>query len=80
MSIARIVERTHVDGRISYVIQQKHWLFRWMWVDAWMNSSIGAYCTDYFSTLAEARHNLCYFDGSKSVDRVVKSEEMEAGK
>ena len=30
MTKCRIIERTSVDGRKSYVIQQKHFLFRWL--------------------------------------------------
>lgn len=71
----RIVKRTHVDGRVSYVIQQKHWLFRWMWTDAWVNSLCGASCRDYFSTLEEAQKNLCYFDGTDSKEEVVPVKE-----
>ena len=67
---ARIIKRTHVNGSISYVIQQRHSLFFWWWVDAWLNSmNIGV--TDSFTTLEEAQRNLCYFDGSKCVDKVV---------
>ena len=72
MSKVRIVKRTHADGRIDFVIQQKHFLFRWWWVDAWINSSAGAACQDYFGTLDEAERNLCYFDGSTSKDEIVK--------
>jgi len=68
----RIVERTGVDGRVQFVIQQRHFLFRWKWVDAWINSWCGAGTQDYFGTLTEARKNLCYFDGSTCVDKVVK--------
>lgn len=64
----RIIKRTHVDGHVEYVIQQKHFLFWWWWVDAWMNSLDAAYCVDYFETLEAAEKNLCYFDKSKSVD------------
>ncbi len=67
----RIVKRTGVSGRISYVIQQKHFLFRWWWVDAWVNSMAGAACQDTFDSLEEAKKNLCYFDNSKSIDEVV---------
>ena len=67
----RIVERTSPCGRISYVIQQKHFLFRWWWVDAWINSSAGALCIDYYDTLEEAMEHLCLFDGTRSVDVVV---------
>jgi len=66
----RIIERTNVDGRKSYVIQQKHFLFRWWWVDAWINSS-SASCQDSFSSLEEAKKNLCYFDNTKVKEKVV---------
>ena len=75
MAKCRIIERTNVDGRKKYVIQQKHFLFRWSWVDAWINSDCGAACTDNFSTLEEAQKNLCYFDGSKCVELVVSYHE-----
>jgi len=68
----RIIERTCVDGRIEYVIQQKHFLFFWWWCDAWLNSSCGAACTDSFSTLEEAKKNLCYFDGTKVKEKIIK--------
>jgi len=67
----RIIERTSVDGRISFVIQQKHFLFKWWWVDAWINSGCGAACEDNFSTLDEAKRNLCYFDGSVCKEKVM---------
>lgn len=68
----RIVERTCVDGTKVFVIQQKHSLFRWWWVDAWTNSCFGAACRDTFMTLEEARENLCYFDGTKVQDKEVE--------
>lgn len=71
-SKTRIIEREEVDGRIEYVIQQRHFLFRWWWVDAWINSMDGAWCTDSFSTMKEAEANLCYFDGSKVKEKVLK--------
>ena len=77
MKKCRIVKRTGVDGRVQYVIQQKHFLFRWWWVDAWINSSSGANCMDYFSTLDEAQKNLCYFDDSRSTFTVIKQEEIK---
>jgi len=67
----RIIKRTDVDGGIEYVIQQKHFLFRWWWVDAWVNSLSGASCLDHFGTLEEAKKNLCYFDNSKITEKVV---------
>ena len=68
---ARIVERTSPDGRKEYVIQQRHFLFRWLWVDAWVNSFFGASCRDSWFTLEEAKENLCFFDGTSFKDRVV---------
>lgn len=73
MPKCRIVEKTYVDGRIEYVIQQKHSLFWWWWVDAWINSCAGAACQDSFSTLEEAQRNLCYFDNSKPKKRIINN-------
>ena len=67
----RIIKRTGPSGNVRYVIQQKHFLFRWWWVDAWVNSIDGAWCTDDFATLEEAEANLCYFDGTKCKEEVV---------
>lgn len=69
MKKARIIERTAPDGTKEYVIQQKHWLFRWWWVDAWVNSPAGVGWDSTFSTLEEAEKNLCWFDGTPWVDR-----------
>lgn len=66
----RIIKRTLPDKRVEYVIQQKHFLFRWWWVDAWINSMCGAYCQDSFSTLEEAKENLCYFNGTPAKETV----------
>ena len=74
MKKARIIERTAPNGRKEYVIQQKHFLFRWCWVDAWENSLDGAYCTDTFSTLNEAEERLCWFDGTPWVDKVLEND------
>jgi hypothetical protein len=71
MAKTRIVERTLVNGNRIYVIQQRHFLFRWWWVDAWINSLEGAACDDYFMTLEEAQANLKYFDGTKCTEKVV---------
>ena len=76
MKKVRIIERTLPDQRKKYVIQQKHLLFRWWWVDAWLNSSCGASCQDSFDTLEKARENLCYFDGAKAIDRVVSGSDQ----
>jgi len=68
---ARIVKRTGPSSRVWYVIQQKHFLFRWWWVDAWINSMCGASCQDDFNTLEEAKANLCHFDGTPTTEIVV---------
>ena len=57
------------DGRVEFTIQQKHFLFFWWWVDAWVNNDVST--TDSFSTLEEAQKNLCYFDGTKCREVVV---------
>lgn len=72
MKKTRIIKRIEPGGRTRYVIQQKHLLFRWMWVDAWVNSIAGAACTDDFETLEEAKQSLCYFDGTPSIETVCK--------
>ena len=68
---AQIVERTGPDGRTVFVIQQRHFLFRWWWVDAWINAWEGTYCQDSFFTLEEAKKHLCYFDGTPTRERVI---------
>jgi len=71
MPKTRIIKRTSACGDVSYVIQQKHLLFWWWWVDAWINSACGSWCKDSFSTLEEAKKNLCFFDGTKTKEEVV---------
>jgi hypothetical protein len=68
---ARIIQRTMPDGRAEFIIQQRHFIFFWWWVDAWVNSSAGASCTNSFSTLAEAEKNLCWFDGTRTKEKVI---------
>lgn len=68
----RIIRRTFGDGRVSFVIQQTHFLFWWWWVDAWVNSRDGANCIDSFGTLEEAKINFRYYK-----DNVVKEEIMK---
>lgn len=67
---ARIVEIIRPDGEVRYQIQQKHWLFRWMWVGVGCNSW-ETYVQDTYSTLKEAKKNLCWYDGTKSKRRVI---------
>lgn len=68
---ARIVERTSPAGDTTWVIQQPHWLCRWVWVDAWCNSWAGAACQDSFHSQEEADRNLCWFDGTATTDKVL---------
>ncbi len=70
MSNVRIVKKTYPDKRTEFVIQQRHFLFRWWWVDAWINSDV--YCVDYFKTLDEAKNSLCYFDGTQTIEEIVE--------
>ena len=71
MKKVRIVERTHLDGSITYTIQHKHFLFRWLWVDASINHWDGGYLQNTWDTLEEAKNNLPFFDGSKGKQKVV---------
>jgi hypothetical protein len=66
---ARIIKRTTVDGRVEFVIQQRHFLFRWWWVDAWLNNDV--WTIDSFPTLEQAQNHLCYFNGSKGKEEVI---------
>jgi hypothetical protein len=81
MSKVRIIERVAPDGRKDYVIQQRHFLFRWQWVDGWINSWCGAACQDSWPTLAEAQAHLCWFDGTKCKETVMPNNRIsESGK
>jgi hypothetical protein len=71
MSKARIVKRTSAAGNITYVIQLKHWLFRWFWADAWVSSFDGLNTIDSFATLDDAKEALPRFNGSEKKDEVV---------
>lgn len=70
MKKCRIVERTLRNGEKIFVIQQRHFLFRW-WCDAWINLINGAIYLASFDTIEDAKKNLCYFDGTKVVDNIV---------
>ena len=71
MKKCRIIKRTGPTGHVQYVIQQKHFLFRWMWVDAWLNSSC-PYVRDSFFTMDEAIEHLPLYDGTPTKEEVVK--------
>lgn len=65
---ARIVKITRPDGEIRYQIQQRHFLFRWIWVGvSWKYD----YCQDTFHTLEAAQRHLCWYDGTKTKEEVV---------
>ena len=59
----RIIKRTNVDGKVTYIIQQKHFLFKWLWIDTWYN---------HFGSIHEAKKHLCYYDGSKPIDEIIE--------
>lgn len=65
----RIVERTHPDGKKSFVIQRKDFFIGWQ--DCWV---LDGKRNDTFSTLKEAKKNLCWFDGTKYKDKPVPFE------
>jgi hypothetical protein len=69
MKKVRIIERTFPDGRVEYTIQQRHFLYFWRWVDAWINNDVST--RDTFSSLEEAQKNLCYLDGTKCIEKII---------
>jgi hypothetical protein len=69
MKNTRIIKRTMPDGRIEFTIQQRHSIFFWWWVDAWVNKDVST--TDTFSSLEEAQKKLCYFDGTKIKQEII---------
>ena len=71
MKECRIVEKELPSGTIVYTIQQKHWLFKWLWCDASYNMMF-PYVQTTFSNLSEAKDNLCWFDGTKTKERVIE--------
>lgn len=58
---ARIVERTRQNGSKRYIIQTR-FLFWWFDND------------DDYGSLAEAKKKMCFYDGTKIVDRVVEED------
>jgi hypothetical protein len=69
MEKVRIIKRTMPDGRVKFIIQQKHFLFFWWWVDAWINNDVST--IDSFLTLEEAKKELCWFDGTKVKQEII---------
>ena len=58
----RIVEK-EINGKISYTVEQRHFIFRFWWVDAWVNSLDGACFTDTFDNKPEAQQLLDFLQG-----------------
>lgn len=69
----RIVERTYKGSSTCYVIQERHFIFRWWWVDAWVNRSVGF--TDTFDTMEKALEALARID-KKAVDRILSDNDI----
>lgn len=68
----RILKRTSRDGEETFVIQQKDFLFRRWWVDAWVN--FNWFCQYTFDSIEEAMKHLCYHDGTRGSEIVVFEE------
>lgn len=69
---ARILKTTTPTGGVFYTIQQRHYIFRWWWVDAWINSWLGAACPQTtFNNYADALKQLPLFNGGKYTQEVV---------
>lgn len=76
MKKVRIVKKNYF-GNVWYQIQQRHFVFFWWWVPAWINSISGASAPqDTFETLEQAKANLKYFDGSK-IDEIALDDSTE---
>ena len=71
MKKVRIVKRTYTRGKIEYAIQQKHFMFKWWWVEPWMNRGFIDDRDSVFNTFEEAKDNLQYFNGSRTVKEEV---------
>ena len=66
--MVRIIKRTAPDGGVKYYIQRKT---LWFWSD--VCKSIGEIAlTLSFDTLDKARANLCWYDGTRYKDEIVK--------
>jgi hypothetical protein len=72
----RIVKRTYSNGKEVFVIQQKHVIFRWKWVDARCNYPLSdprlGLSNDTFNSLGEAKSNLHRFNTDKYKESVVQ--------
>lgn len=71
MTKSRIIKRTYPDNRIEYVIQRKNIWTLFDWVDAAYSCVSMDNCRDSFSTLEEAKGNLCLVDGTKTKEDIL---------
>ena len=69
MKKVRIIERTFPDGTIKYYIQKKC-LWWWYEVCEW-HARLDTSFAISFDALEEARQHLCYYDGTKTIDKVI---------
>ena len=61
MKKARIVERTNLNGNSQYYIQKRHWLFKFIWIDAKFSIAACGSVSKYkykFDTLEHARKEI----------------------
>lgn len=66
----RIIERTYPDGRVEYTIQKRHGIFRWAWVDVYLESWKGSNCQGTPPTLRYVQLRL-FFDSSYGYQKLV---------
>ena len=68
MKKAKIVKVSYGNSTY-YQIKQRHFIFFWWWVPAWINSSLGASAPpDTYKTLEEAQKNMYLYDGTKAIE------------
>jgi hypothetical protein len=66
----RIIKKEDVTrGNTYYVIQKRHWLARWIWIDAGRDSM---YTDDYYDTLEDAEANIQHYLPPKFNIEVIK--------
>ena len=66
---ARIIERTFPDGKIKYYIQKKC-LWWWYEIFTW-DAEYDMHFTISFDTLEKAQKNLCYYNVTKCIDKII---------
>lgn len=71
MKKARILKITDFDGKVSYEIQQRHFLWKWLWVNACENFPEGVSGPTWFDDYEKAKEHLIYFNGTKKMKEVM---------